>query len=95
MFVISLLVFVLGYVFSIPQIIYQLFKTFTMLDDNDPTAVFSLFSDPIYLVLLIVGYVGKFFLYAVSQVTNVFIYFDIDEQENATGTINTIDSIGQ
>lgn len=95
MFVISLLVGVLSYVFTIPQLAYQLIKTFSIIEDNNPEEIFSIFKDPIYLFLLFFGYLGRFFLYTITQVTNVFIYFDIDEQENASGTIDTIESIGE
>ncbi len=95
MFVVGLLVGVLGYVFQIPAIIYQFVKMGVGLGNDDPSAVFSLYRDPIYLLLNIVASVGNFMFYAITLITNVFLYFDINEQKNLTGTIEQIDSIGQ
>lgn len=93
--VVGILISILGYVFQIPAFIYQMITTFTGIQDNDPTAVFSLFSDPIYLLLNVISILGQLLLYSVTLVTNVFIYFDINEQKNLTGTIEKIDSLGQ
>ena len=93
--VVSLLVGVLGYIFQIPAVIYQFVQMGIGLNSQDPTAVFGLFSDPIYLLLNLISIVGQLMFYAITLVTNVFIYFDINEQKNLTGTIETIDSLGQ
>ncbi len=95
MFVVGLLVGVLGYVFQIPAIIYQFVKMGVGLGNNDPSAVFSLYRDPIYLLLNIIASIGNFMFYAITLITNVFLYFDINEQKNLTGTIEQIDNIGQ
>lgn len=94
-FVVSLLVGVLGYVFQIPAMIYQFIQMGIGMSSEDPTAIFSIFSDPIYLLLNLISIVGQLMFYAITLVTNVFIYFDINEQKNLTGTIETIDSLGQ
>ncbi|MCT4698618.1 hypothetical protein [Tenacibaculum haliotis] len=93
--VVSLLVGVLGYIFQIPAVIYQFIQMGIGLNSQDPTAIFGLFSDPIYLLLNLVSIVGQLMFYAITLVTNVFLYFDINEQKNLTGTIETIDSLGQ
>ncbi|CAM1353768.1 hypothetical protein [Tenacibaculum insulae] len=95
LFVVALLVGVLGYVFQIPALVYQLVQMGIGMNSEDPTAVFGLFSDPIYLFLNLVSIVGQFMFYSITLVTNVFLYFDINEQKNLTGTIETIDSLGE
>lgn len=92
--VVGILVTVLGYVFSIPALIYALFSGFITLGSTDPTEVFSLFSDPIYILLEVISYVGRFLFFAVTLVSSVFIYFDINEQKNATGTFEKIENLG-
>lgn len=92
--VIGILVSVLGYVFSIPALIYSLLSGFLTLKTTDSTAMFSMFTDPIYIFLEIISYLGRFLFYAVTLVSSVFIYFDINEQKNATGTFEKIDSLG-
>jgi hypothetical protein len=95
MFVVGLLLAVLGYVFSVPAIIYQLINGFTSFTTDDPTEVLGLLSDPVYLILNLLSYVGRFLFYAVSLVSSVFIYFDINEQKNASGTLEEINNLGQ
>lgn len=94
-FVVGLLVSVLGYVFQIPAVIYQFAKMGISMGSDDPSVIFNIYSDPIYLFLNFVAIVGNFLFYSITLVTNVFIYFDINEQKNLTGTIEKIDSLGQ
>ncbi|SDX86165.1 hypothetical protein SAMN05444411_110129 [Lutibacter oricola] len=92
--VVWLLIMVLGQVFSVPAFIYQMVQMGTIENDNDPTAVFSLFKDPIYLTLTIAGYLFQFILYSIPLISAVFIYFDLNEQKNLTGTFERIDNLG-
>jgi len=94
MIVVAILVAILGYVFQIPAAIYQLIQTGIGIGSQDPTEVFNLFSDPIYLFLNFIALVGQFAFYSITLVTNVFIYFDINEQKNSTGTFEQIDELG-
>ena len=92
--VVWLLLVVLGQAFSIPAFIYQMVKMGTMVGSDDPTAVFSIFKDPIYLVLNILSYVFQFILYSIPLISTVFVYFDLNEQKNLTGTFEIIENIG-
>mgnify|MGYP005634918937 CR=1 FL=1 len=49
--VIGILVSILGYIFSIPAVIYQLIQGMSLLGSDDPSQMMSMLSDPIYLVL--------------------------------------------
>ena len=93
--VVGLLIGVLSSIFSVPALVYQLVKTGVSISKEDPQAVFSLFKDPIYLFLTVLAYIGKFLFYAISLITTVFIYFDINEQKNASGSIEKIDNLGR
>ncbi len=93
--VVGLLVTILGSIFSIPALIYQLIKMGTMLGENDPAEVFNLFKDPVYIALNVLSYVGKYILSSITLIASVFIYYDLNEQKNLTGTIEKIDSLGQ
>ena len=92
--VVWMLLVILGQAFSIPAFIYQMIKIGTMVGTEDPTAVFSIFKDPIYLVLNILSYVFQFILYSIPLISTVFVYYDLNEQKNQTGTFEKIDSIG-
>ena len=94
-FVVGILVTVLGYIFSIPALIYQLIQGMSLLGTQDPTQMTGLFSDPIYLFLNILSSAGQFVFSSVTLIATVFIYFDINEQKNASGTFDEIDSLGR
>ncbi len=95
LFVVGFLVGILGYVFNIPAMIYSIVKMITSVKDNDPTAVMGILSDPIYVVLNVISYTGRFLLSAVTIISTVFVYFDLNEQKFHSGTIETIDSLGR
>lgn len=92
--VVGLLVGVLGFAFSIPTMVYQLITTGISIQNEDPTAIFEIFDDPIYLMLTALAYIGKFLLYSVTLISSAFIYFDLNEQKNLTGTFERIESLG-
>ncbi|MFK5879378.1 MAG: hypothetical protein QM478_07765 [Flavobacteriaceae bacterium] len=94
MIVVGILVSILGMVFSVPSLIYQMGSVMTNIGQDDPTAMLGLFSDPIYLGLTALSYIGQFLLSSITLITTVFIYFDLNEQKNLTGTIEQIDSLG-
>lgn len=91
--VIQILVGVIGFVFELPITMYQGMDMAEMLQSNDPTEFFDVFSDPIYLTLVAFSYLVKFVLYIISTIVSVFIYFDIREQKNPTSD-DIIDEIG-
>ncbi len=92
--VVTILVSILSMIFSIPALIYQMVTMMSQIGKDDPTAVLELFSDPIYLVLTVFSYVGKFLLSSITLIASVFIYYDLNEQKNLTGTIEKIDRLG-
>lgn len=95
MFVVGFLVYILSMIFSIPALIYQMVQMFTSVGQEDPTAVLSLFKDPIYLLLNMLSYLGRFILSSITLISSVLIYYDLNEQKNLTGTIEKIDRLGQ
>lgn len=92
--VVWILLMILGQAFSIPAFIYQMVKMGTMMQNEDPTAVFEIFKDPIYLILNIFSYLFQFILYSIPLISTVFIYFDLNEQKNYTGTFEKIENLG-
>lgn len=92
--VVNLLVGVLGQAFSIPTLIYQFTKMATS-SNQDPSQIFDLFKDPIYIALNLAGYAFKFILYSIPLIASVFIYYDLNEQKNLTGTLEKIEKIGE
>jgi hypothetical protein len=94
MIVVGIITTIIGYIFSVPAVIYFFIKMGTVLTENDPVALANSLKDPVYLALNGISYIGQFILYAVTLISNVFIYFDINEQRNASGALDKIDSLG-
>ena len=94
MLVVGIITSVIGYIFSVPALIYFFIKMGTVIMSNDPVAISESFLDPIYLGLNGISYIGKFILYGVTLVSNVFIYFDINEQKYGSGAMDKIDGLG-
>jgi len=92
--VIQFIIGIVGGLMDVPAAIYQIVKMGVDIGNEDPTAMFEIFSDPIYLILVAFSYFFKFLLYIVSVVSTVFIYYDINEQKNASGSMDMIDSLG-
>lgn len=92
--VVGIITTVIGYIFSVPAVIYFFVKMGTVISTNDPAGMAESFKDPIYLALNGISYIGQFILYAVTLITNVFLYFDIAEQKYGTGTNEKIDNLG-
>ena len=93
--VVGFLIGLLGSIFSIPAVIYQIIKMGVMAGSDDPTQVFSIYKDPVYIALNVLSFVGKYILSSITLIATVFIYYDLNEQKNLTGTIEKIDSLGQ
>jgi len=96
MLVVMILIGVLNGISQAPLMIYSLIKmgTSSFLSE-DPNQMFSIYRDPIYIGLTAFSYVVRFFFYVISLITTSFIYFDINEQKNASGSMEMIDSIGK
>jgi len=92
--VIGILVSMLGFVFSIPSLIYQLISMGVSISNEDPTAILGILEDPIYLILNLIAYFGKFLFYSVTLIASAFIYFDLNEQKHFTGTFEKIENLG-
>ena len=93
----TLLVMVIIYyiviiIVQVPQYIYMFSKDFTMSEQlsGDPTQ----FIDWGYLILTALGLIVQYLMQILIVITTVFVYFNLNEKKNFTGTIETIESIG-
>ena len=95
LFVMFLILYISMVVFSIPSVIYSFIKMGTLMAEQDMESFNSIMKDPIYIVLAFISNLGQHLLYAISAISVALIYFDINEQKNATGSLEMIDSIGK
>ena len=92
-FVISLIYGLIGFVFDLPALLYTLVKGFIMGTSgtlSDPDFMF----DWVYLTLSILGSFAKYLLYPIIVIGTIFMFFNLNEKKNQTGTFETIDSLG-
>jgi hypothetical protein len=93
--IVFLLFIVLGFIFSLPTLIYTMFESFVAIENDDITQITGLFSDPIFLILTFISHIGQQFFTAASVISIALIFFDINEQKNASGTFDSIDNLGR
>ncbi len=94
-FVVGIIVSVIGSIFSVPAMLYSIVKMGVFSGEVDPTGQAGLFQDPVYIILNVLSYALKYFLNFISIIAVVFIYFNINEKKNFSGTFDRIDSLGK
>jgi hypothetical protein len=94
-FVIGIIVIVTSYLIDLPAIIYSLVSMGIFSGETDPVAMAEGMIDPVYIFLNVISYLFKFILNVVFTVSSAFIYFNINEKLNFTGTYERIQSLGK
>jgi len=94
-FVIGIIVAIASYAFAMPTAIYQWMKMGIFSGEMDAESMLDIFKDPIYILLNIVGTIGQFLLNLISVIAGVFIYFNLNEKKNFTGTYERIENLGE
>lgn len=91
--VVFLLYYFIMLIFQIPQSIYFFAKAFTVAEtaSADPSSLF----DWTYIALNAISLLAQYLLYAIIVITTGFIYFNLNEKKNFTGTMETIESLGE
>ncbi|WP_047244779.1 hypothetical protein [Maribacter thermophilus] len=95
LFVIGIIIVVASYAFAIPSIIYQWLKIGIFSGEIDAESVMTVTKDPIYILLNVLNTVGQFLLNLISVIATVFIYFNLNEKKNFTGTYERIENLGK
>ncbi|MGB1308242.1 MAG: hypothetical protein ACPG6B_04985 [Oceanihabitans sp.] len=93
-FVIGLIVMFASYAFSIPATIYTFIKIGIFSGEVDPGNMQNII-DPVYILLNMLSYFAQFLLNLILTTASAFIYFNLNERINFTGTLEQIDSIGK
>ncbi|WP_318312445.1 hypothetical protein [Flagellimonas crocea] len=94
LFVIYIIVAVASYAFSLPTFIYSWIKMGIFSGEMDAESM-NLFSDPIYLLLNIISSLVQFLMNLILLVSTAFIFFNLNEKKNFTGTFERIESLGK
>jgi hypothetical protein len=93
--VIGIIVAIANYAFSLPAQIYQIVKMGIFSGEVDAESMFDVFKDPIYILFNVISSVGQFLMNLISVIAGVFIYFNLNEKKNFTGTYERIENLGK
>ena len=91
--VVWLLVYVIGLIFQLPLIIYTFVKMFAVAQEGSLADPIS-YSDWIFILLNVISSVIQYLLSSIFVIALAFIYFNLNEHKNLTGTYETIDKLG-
>jgi len=89
MFIIYYIVII---IVQVPQSIYLFTKDFTVADQFSGDQ--SMMVDWGYIILTSAGLIVQYLMQILLVITTVFVYFNLNEKKNFTGTLETIESIG-
>ncbi len=92
--VMMLLYYLINIIFQVPAIIYSFIKVFTMAKEGSMADTSFMF-DWVYLSLSVLSSAAQYIVYIIVVISTVFIYFNLDEKKNATGTYEDISKIGE
>ncbi len=93
LFVIVLLTYIVGLIFQVPMIFYMLFKTITSASEiraGDPSGII----DWVTITLNVIASLAQYLLSVIVIIASAFIYHNLDEKKNATGSYKIISELG-
>lgn len=91
--VIGIIIYLISLVFQIPVMVYMLGKGFASAEEISGGDVSGIF-DWVYILLNVVSSAISYLMYTVTVIASAFIYFNLNEKKNQTGTLEQIDTIG-
>jgi len=91
-FIVIILFYIILVIFQVPQYIYFFSKSFTISEETgaDPSQLF----DWVYIALNSIAMIAQYLLYTILVIASCFVYFNLNEKKNYTGTLEAIDAIG-
>ncbi|MBD0778952.1 hypothetical protein HPE56_14220 [Maribacter sp. ANRC-HE7] len=93
--VVGIIVGVAGYAFSLPAQIYQIASMGIFSGEMDALDVNSGFMDPVYIILYMISTLAQMLLNTISIIAGAFIFFNLNEKKNFTGTFERIQNLGK
>lgn len=93
LFVIVLLTYIVGLVFQVPMIFYMLFRTLSSASEiraGDPSSLV----DWVTITLNVIASLAQYLLSVIVIIASAFIYHNLDEKKNSTGSYRIISELG-
>lgn len=92
--IIYIIVAVASYAFSLPSVVYMWIKMGIFSGEMDAETL-NIFNDPVYLILNVFSTLIQFLMNIILLVSTSFIFFNLNEKKNFTGTFERIDNLGK
>jgi len=89
--VFGILVYIIGYIFQLPAVIYTLMGIFA---GSREVSAATAEPDWVFVILNVFGSIVNYLLATISVICIAFIYFSLNEKKNFTGTYENIDNLG-
>ena len=90
---ITIIVYLIGLVFQIPALIYIFVRAFTVASEGSAANPQDTFGTG-YVIVNTISSAIQYFVYSILPIGFAFIYFNLNEKHNFTGTYETIDNLG-
>ncbi len=93
LFVIVLLTYIVGLIFQVPMIFYMFFTTVTSASEiraGDPSSLV----DWVTISLNVIASLAQYLLSVIVIIASAFIYHNLDEKKNSTGSYRIISELG-
>ncbi len=90
---IGIIVYLIGLVFQLPMIFYLFFRAFTVATESSPTTPGDIVGTG-YVILSIITSIFQYIVYTITPIGVAFVYFNLNEKQNFTGTYETIQNLG-
>ena len=93
-FCIGLIVYLISLVFQLPAIFYFLVKAFISASEGSAaTNVQDMFGTG-YIIINIFTSILQYIIYSITPIGIAFVYFNLNEKQNFTGTYEAIQNLG-
>jgi len=91
---IGLIVYLISLVFQLPAIFYFMFKAFVSASEGSAaTSVEDMFGIG-YIIINIFTSIIQYLVYSITPIGIAFVYFNLNEKQNYTGTYESIQNLG-
>lgn len=90
----GLIVYLISLVFQLPAIFYLLFRAFTVASEGSAANMDDMFG-PGYILINVFTSAIQYLIYSISPIGIAFVYFNLNEKQNFTGTYETIQNLGK
>lgn len=90
---VTVIVYLIGLVFQIPALVYIFVRAFTVASEGSAANPQEMFGTG-YVIVNTISSAIQYFVYSILPIGFAFIYFNLNEKQNFTGTYETIDNLG-